>query len=302
MLGCGAFGNDGLPVASHPGISGDFSRAVVVAGVTRNYLLDVQSTVLDGAPTPVVLLLHGGGGTAAGVARSTDGISGLADRHGFIAAYPESKGGHLDDGRETVTAHTHDVAFIAALLDALAAEYSVGARRVYAAGISNGGMMSIHLAYELSSRFAAIATVAAKMSAALAASCSPARAVPIVMFSGTADPLMPYAGGSVFGRVGGAVLSAPDTAAFWACRNGVAASPRISSLPDTATNDGTTPDLLTHGSADSAGEVALYRINNGGHTWPGGTQYLPERFIGKLSKDFSATDAMWAFYSRHTLP
>ena len=81
----------------------------------------------------------------------------LADRHGFIAVYPDSRRGHWDDGRETVTDPTDDVAFIGALLDALAAEYAVDARRIYAAGISNGGMMSMRLACELSGRLAAIA-------------------------------------------------------------------------------------------------------------------------------------------------
>lgn len=207
---CGAGGGEGPPAGAHPGTSGDFSRTVVVSGVARNYLLHVPVTYRDGTPAPLVLLLHGGTGTAAGVGRGTGGFSGLADRHGFIAAYPDSKGGHRDDGRETVTAHTNDVAFIVALLAALAAEYHVDARRVYAAGISNGGMMSMRLACELSNRIAAVATVAANVPAALAATCSPPRAVPIAMFSGSADPLMPYAGGSAFGRVGGAVLLRGD--------------------------------------------------------------------------------------------
>ena len=208
------------------GAAGDFSKTVVVRGVTRSWLLHVPASYAGTLPMPVVLLLHGGGGRAAGIERSTGGFSALADRHGFIAVYPESRRGHWDDGRETVTDHTDDVAYIGALLDALAAEYKVDARRIYAAGISNGGMMSMRLACELPGRFAAIATVGANMPAALAASCGSARAVPVVMFSGTTDPLMPYGGGRVFGPVGGQVLSAPDTAAFWARRNGGATQPQ----------------------------------------------------------------------------
>ena len=283
--------------ADPPGAAGDFSKTVVVAGVTRSWLLHVPPSYAATRPAPVVLLLHGGGGRAVGIERHTGGFSALADQHGFIAVYPDSRRGHWDDGRETVTDRTDDVAFIEALLNALAAEYRVDARRTYAAGISNGGMMSMRLACELAGRFAAIATVGANMPAALAARCRPARAVPVVMFSGTADALMPYAGGRVFGPVGGAVLSAPESAAFWARSNGGATQAQTRALPDTDPGDGTTTDLL-----EFPGDVALYRINEGGHTWPGGTQYLPVRFVGKVSKDFSANEVIQAFFGRHALP
>jgi polyhydroxybutyrate depolymerase len=283
--------------AELPGIAGDFRKTVVVGSVTRSWLLHVPATYSATRPAPVVLLLHGGGGRAAGIERSTGGFSALADRHGFIAVYPESRRGHWDDGRETVTDHTDDVAYIGALLDALATEYAVDARRIYAAGISNGGMMSMRLACELSGRFAAIATVGANMPAALAASCQPARAVPVVMFSGTADSLMPYAGGRVFGPVGGVVLSAPESATFWASRHGTASAPQPRAMPDTDPGDGTTTDLL-----EFADDVTLYRINDGGHTWPGGTQYAPARFVGKVARDFSANEVIHTFFGRHTLP
>lgn len=295
-----------LPAASAvaadaPGLAGDFRKTVVVAGVNRSWLLHVPASYSGTRPVPVVLLLHGGGGRAAGIERSTGGFSALADRHGFIAVYPDSRRGHWDDGRETVTDPTDDVAFIDELLGALAAEYRVDARRVYAAGISNGGMMSMRLACELSGRFAAIATVGANMPAALAATCRPSRAVPLVMFSGTADPLMPYGGGRVAGPVGGVVLSAPETAAFWARRNAGAATSQTRTLVDADADadpgDGTTTELL-----EFTGDVALYRVHDGGHTWPGGTQYLPVRFVGKVSKDFSANEMIHAFFDRHVLP
>lgn len=283
--------------ADPPGAAGDFTKTVVVAGVTRSWLLHVPPSYAATRPAPVVLLLHGGGGRAAGIERHTGGFSKGADRHGFIAVYPDSRHGHWDDGRETVTDPTDDVAFIGALLDALAAEYAVDARRIYAAGISNGGMMSMRLACELAGRFAAIATVGANMPAALAASCQPARAVPVVMFSGTADALMPYAGGRVAGPVGGVVLSAPESAAFWARHNAGSAASQTRALVDADPGDGTRTDLL-----EFPGEVALYRINDGGHTWPGGTQYLPARFVGKVSRDFSANAVIQAFFARHVLP
>jgi pimeloyl-ACP methyl ester carboxylesterase len=188
------------------------------------------------------MLFHGGGGSAATVSGPTGGFSALADRSGFIAVYPDSVAGYWDDGRETLTARTNDVAFTAALLDALAIEYKVDARRVYASGISNGGMMVQRLACELSNRIAAVASVAANMPSAVATTCSPARAMPVVMFSGTADPLMPYNGGSVVSPSAGLVLSAPATASWWAAKNQAAATPQVAAWPDVAPGDGTTTD------------------------------------------------------------
>jgi polyhydroxybutyrate depolymerase len=261
-----------------------------VAGVTRTYLLHVPVAYANASASQVVMLFHGGGGSAATVSGPTGGFSALADRSGFIAVYPDSVAGYWDDGRETLTARTNDVAFTAALLDALAIEYKVDARRVYASGISNGGMMVQRLACELSNRIAAVASVAANMPSAVATTCSPARAMPVVMFSGTADPLMPYNGGSVVSPSAGLVLSAPATASWWAAKNQAAATPQVAAWPDVAPGDGTTTDVLT--CASTAGEVALYRVNGGGHTWPGGTQYLPVSWVGTASKAFSANDAM----------
>jgi polyhydroxybutyrate depolymerase len=42
--------------------------------------------------------------------------------------------------------------------------------------------------------------------------------------------------------------------------------------------------------------VKLAAIEGGGHTWPGGYQYLPERFIGKTSQDVDANALIWNFF------
>ncbi|KNZ31745.1 MAG: hypothetical protein AD742_17130 [Methylibium sp. NZG] len=286
----------------YPGTVGDFTKTVSVAGVTRTYLLHVPAGYRADAAAPVVLLLHGGGGSAAGVGAATGGFSALADKYNFIAVYPDSVAGNWDDGRETITARTNDVAFVAALLDALAVEYHVDAKRVFATGISNGGMMSHRLACDLSSRIAAIASVAANLPASLASTCSPGRPMPVAMFAGTADPIIPYAGGTLTVGQGGTVLSVADSALFWARKNQVSLTPRTAALPNADTTDDTTTDLIEYGGAASAGEVALYRVNGGGHTWPGGAQSLPVLLVGKVARDFSANEAIWAFFSRHARP
>jgi polyhydroxybutyrate depolymerase len=305
--GGGSAGSGGstTPPSGYTGTAGDFSKSVSVAGVSRSYLLHVPASYSSATPSAAVLLLHGGGGSAATISNITGpgGLSATADRNNFITIYPDSQAGNWDDGRETITTRTNDVAFVAALLDALALEYNLDPRRVFATGISNGGMMTFRLGCELSSRIAAIATVAANMPQALVSACNPSRPMPLLMLSGTADPLMPYDGGTVAGGgLGGLVLSAPASASFWLNKNANTALPLSIGLPDTDANDGTTTDLLTYGSAGAAGEVAFYRINGGGHAWPGGTQYFSALLIGRVAKDFSGNDAIWAFFARHNKP
>jgi polyhydroxybutyrate depolymerase len=286
------------------GAPGDFDKTIAVGTASRRYLLHVPASYRSGTAMPAVVLFHGGQGSATTIANITgkDTFSVFADRAGFIAIYPNSVSGTWDDGRDTVTVATNDVAFVDALLDEVAKDYNIDAKRVYATGISNGGMMTHRLACDLPKRFAAVATVAANMPVSLSTKCSPTRAMPIAMLSGDADPLMPYAGGSISGGISGNVLSVADTVKFWLNKNGLVANAKTSSLADADTTDGTTTTLFEYGTAGSSNDVALYSIKSGGHTWPSGTQYLAESIIGKVARDFSGNDAIWNFFMKHSLP
>jgi polyhydroxybutyrate depolymerase len=292
-----------IPVVSQ-GVPGDFDKTITVGTASRRYLLHVPASYKSGTAMPVVVLFHGGQGSATTIANITgkDTFSVFADRAGFIAIYPNSVSGTWDDGRDTVTVSTNDVAFVDALLDEVAKDYNVDTKRVYATGISNGGMMTHRLACDLTKRFAAIATVAANMPVSLSTKCSPTRAMPIAMLSGDADPLMPYAGGSISGGISGNVLSVNDTVKFWLTKNSLVATAKTSSLVDADTTDGTTTTLFEYGTSGSSNDVALYSIKGGGHTWPSGTQYFTELLIGKVARDFSGNDAIWNFFIKHSLP
>jgi polyhydroxybutyrate depolymerase len=293
----------GTPIV-YLGTPGDFDKSLTVASASRRYLMHVPTTYRSSTPMPVVLLFHGGQGSATTIANITgkDNFSVFADRAGFIAIYPNSVSGTWDDGRDTVPVATNDVAFVDALLDEVAKDYNIDTKRVYATGISNGGMMTHRLACDLTKRFAAVATVAANMPVSLSAKCSPTRAIPIAMISGDADPLMPFAGGSITGGISGNVLSVPDTVKFWLNKNSLVTTAKTSLLADADTADGTTTTLLEYGMAGSNNDIALYSIKNGGHTWPSGTQYFTEFVIGKVARDFSGNDAIWNFFTKYSLP
>jgi polyhydroxybutyrate depolymerase len=168
-------------------------------------------------PLPVVLVLHGGGGDAAGMERLS-GFDAAAGRYGFIAVYPDGYRRSWADGRGSSAADqagVDDVACLGALVTRVDTDDDGDPARTYVTGISNGGMMSYRLACDPGGRIRAFAPVAAGMPAPLDGSCHPARPVPMLEIAGTADPIVPYGGGpvTVLGTGGrGEVRSAPETA------------------------------------------------------------------------------------------
>lgn len=237
------------------------------------------------------MMLPGTGGTPEAQANLTSiGNAVVAD--GFWAVLPEA----LDNGWNDNPGYStgvDDVGFNAKVIDILTGYLHLDADRIFVSGLSDGAFMAERLGCELSDRIAAIALVAGTMSNGLSAACGPASPRPIMFIDGTADPIVPYSGG----RLG--VMSAPDAYARWlSLHNCNAASTMTTALPDVA-NDGTTISVARNAGCGSGGEVRLYTVNNGGHTWPGGSQYLPESMIGKTSADLNANDEIWSFFSTH---
>jgi polyhydroxybutyrate depolymerase len=140
------------------------SHTLLSGGRSRTYRLHVPSGPHDGRPAALVLVFHGGRGDGESVERLT-GFDALSDREGFLVAYPDGVGKQWNDGREvadfeTFQDHVDDVAFVADLIDAIGNGHAVDPKRVFATGISNGGIFSHYLGARLSGRIAAIAPVA----------------------------------------------------------------------------------------------------------------------------------------------
>lgn len=268
-----------------------------------------------GVPRPLVLIFHGGS-QSAGEMEQMSGLSAAADRHGFVAAYPEGFESSWNDGRGTTRAAragVDDVAFARALLGEIPRRTAIDPRRVYAVGISNGGLLVARLACEMADRFAAVAVVAASMSETLAEDCRPARGIPILGIHGVEDPLVPFAGGEVrggraieaTGRVaGGRVLSAQATREFWAGANGCGADPARTRLPSRF-RDGTGVRMIRHGGGRDGSEVVWYEIAGGGHRWPPRraerplVERLARRGLGVSSRNLDATETIWEFFRKH---
>jgi len=277
-------------------LAGDARHTISVDGRTREYWVHLPS---GGQRTglPLVLLLHGGTGTAEGMERIAH-YNRVADAHGVLAVYPQGWRRSWNDGRPNTPAaknHVDDVKFISVLIDRLAVDYGIDRSRVFASGLSNGGFMSQRLGCELADRIKAVAPVAGTMGTEYAPACHPSRPVSILEVHGTDDPLIPFNGGQDKGRDGGTTdVSVMATYDFWVTTDGCP-TPVLSQLPDTA-NDGTTTTVHTARPCTNGSAALLYVVNGGGHTWPGGEQYLPAALVGKTSRDWDASETITQFF------
>lgn len=281
--------------------AGDHVRTLEVDGQSRSYLLHIPPASDAPEPAPVVLVFHGAGMNARRM-QAFSGLNAKADEVGFVAVYPNGTGAgpfltFNSGGVEwsVLRDQPDDVAYAARLLDDLATVVRIDPQRIYATGMSNGAMMCYRLAVELSDRIAAIAPVAGTMAAMHA---EPQRPVPVLHFHGTEDRLVPFGGPDQRVPKFLTFKSVEDTVATWVKRNGCRDNPRIEQLPDTS-DDGTTVTRKTY-CGNQGAEVTLVVVHGGGHTWPG--RQPPLGMLGRSTRDISATDLIWEFFSRHRLP
>jgi polyhydroxybutyrate depolymerase len=180
----------------------------------------------------------------------------------------------------------------------------VDGKRVYATGISNGGIFSHYLAANLSSRIAAIAPVVGGLAEPFAEKFKPEKPVSVLILQGTKDPLVPFNGGfvTVAGGKRGKILSTEKAARKWVEHNNRQREAIKEELPDKDAKDGCTVTRLRYPKGKDGSEVIVYRIEGGGHTWPNGLQYLPENLIGKVCRDIDGSEVIWQFFKNHPKP
>jgi len=287
-------------------------RKIEVNKTERKYLIHVPPAKNEKEKRPLVIVLHGGGGNPAQMERV--GFNALAARENFIVVYPQGTasglkiGSHWNDGR-TATMQAHrdgidDVAFIAQMIDSLIENDNVDPKRVYATGISNGAIMSHRLGAELSEKITAIAGICGSLAEGLEKSFAPKNPVSVLMINGTKDELAPYDGGAIAlpAILGGAatdrgrITSTDTTLKLWVKANACAEKADVGVEVDKVANDGTSVVTSTYGGGKDGSNVVLMKVIGGGHTWPGGVQYLPKALVGPVSKEFNATETVWEFF------
>jgi polyhydroxybutyrate depolymerase len=298
---------------------------------SRQYTVHLPPSYSRRIPYPVVIDIHGGSGNKESARlsscpdRDPDSpgcLDRLADCEGFIVVYPDGtqesglpKGmrsfnaggganGYVCIAGDACTTDVDDVRFFGDLIDALKRHYRIDPNRVHVAGLSNGAAMSHRLACELSDRVASIAAVGGGNQYATSRECAPGRSVPVLQIHGTADRCFPYDGGyerCTLLQPYGFRVSVADTVAGWVGRNGCGSTPVVEDWPDADPDDGTTVTQMRYPDCSGGGDVTLLRVNGGGHTWPGGSDNLPDWIVGKVSREFSANQVMWEFFKAHPL-
>ncbi len=237
---------------------------------TRRFIVHTPPQVREGRPLPVVLSFHGGGGTARGTQEYT-GTDSIADREGFIVVYPE-----------------------------------IDQRRVYATGLSNGGMMSYRLAAELGDRIAAIAPIAGGM---VVDSIRSPRPVPIMHIHSVDDPRALYAGGVgpsfPFTNIRVVHPVMDSVIARWVRFDGCPATPVVGETIHGRAGSpsaGHTATPIRYAPCARSGEIVLWKLTGAGHVWPGAGVQSWQKYVGPATDVIGADTLMWRFFQRFSLP
>jgi polyhydroxybutyrate depolymerase len=286
---------------------GEEKVTIESGGETRWFFRHVPPSYTGTTPMPVVVDIHGYAEGAAIHERMTE-LGAYGDAHGFVTITPQGAG---PVARWNTTLGGPDVKFVGDLLDSLDRTLCVDDRRVFVTGLSNGAFMTSAVACAYADRVAAVAPVAGIQDIA---GCAPARPVPVVAFHGTADPFVAYTGGlgpkalqlpapDGSGRTlgeSGLVANAtggpsiPAITAAWARRNGCAATPTERTIAAEVT--------LIRYRCPPGGDVELYRITGGGHSWPGSAfSRAIVAVVGPTTTSISADDVIWRFFTGHPL-
>lgn len=275
------------------------------SGLERHFLVYAPASLPDHRAVPVVFVFHGGGGEAKGTMNLSQ-FNSVADNGQFIVVYPQGVGRSWNDGRVTTVSQAHrdnvdDVAFFDAMLERINRDYRVDPRRIFVTGISNGGIFAHFLAAHRSDKIAAIAPVAAGIANPFHEQFQPTHAVSVLMIQGTDDRFVPYDGGPILPgsrEDRGKVISTQEAASLWVKANGCQPDATEELLPDRDPNDGCRVRALRWSSCRDGSAVWLYRVEGGGHTWPGGIQYLPRAIVGRVTHDIDSQN-IWEFFRAH---
>ena len=272
---------------------GEFGIWVHSGLYNRTYFLHTPPNMGEVGSHPLLILLHGAGGTGEYFHRllSADEVT---DSAGFITVYPDGLEGTWTVGCNDCTAaealKADDVTFLQTLTRHLADSLPLDTTRVFVAGFSQGGSLAHLFGCRASMTPSGIAGVASLGYRSLAADCAPSKPFPVITIHGTHDPVAYYNG---FGFEA-PLQSVPETIDMWRGIMECGPTPIITELPDTAADYTTVTSFLFTGCA-SGSSVAHYRVNVGGHTWPGPTGPWGG-LVGTHSRSLDATREILSFF------
>ncbi len=254
-------------------------------GLMREYILYVPASYSGSEFVPLLFNFHGAGGTADDQMEWGD-FRSIADTAGFLIVHPQGTGpGIWNIG----AGQADDIGFVEAMIDSIAAEYTINLDRVYATGKSLGGFFSIHLAGQLSEKIAAVASVSGTMTQGTYDASAPTRPTPVMQIHGTDDSLVPYDGNPFY-------LSVDEVLDYWISYNNGNTNPIVTQLPDIDTTDGTTVERYVYNNGDNGVTVEHLKVIGGGHSWPGSNDPYPG-----TNFDIDGSEEIWIFLSKYDI-
>jgi polyhydroxybutyrate depolymerase len=260
-------------------------------GVQRSYRVYVPANYTGASAVPLVFNLHGYTSNAL-QQEFYSGMNSVADTAGFIICYPDGLNASWNSAfQPPYYGGVDDVGFISVLIDTLQQNYNIAPTRVYSCGMSNGGFMSYRLACDLEDRIAAIASVTGSMSTTQLTNCNASRSIPILEIHGTTDATVPYTTTALS-------IGIDSLLSYWRVQNGCTAPVIRDTLPDLVQEFSTVTTQWYKGCNDNV-EVAHYKIQNGGHTWPGALFQIPGLVT---NMDIRASVEIWKFFYRFSHP
>lgn len=271
----------GSSTAGPDGLEGSF----LVEGYEWTWVATIPTSYSPDVPMPVVVGFHG----MTEPIEHFEAMSGLpevGEEKGFISVFPSGTIGILAP-MDVTGGHSLGVR---TLLDDLGAQACIDENRIYATGISMGGFFSSYVGCALSDRLAAVAPIAGSF---VPPDCSLTRPVPEIVFHGTEDHNVYYEGeaNQPFPEM---ALPIEQSAASWAAMNGCAATTSEEKIGSDVT--------VISWDCPSGDEVVLYRLEGGGHSWPGthSPGYVPQPGDG-INNTIDATRVMWDFFVQHPM-
>jgi polyhydroxybutyrate depolymerase len=275
------------------------NESITIDGLKREFITYIPAGIRNQDKPPIIISLHGRLGTAAGQMKFAD-FKPIADREKIIIVCPQGIDRSWNDGRGTPAnaKGINDVKFIDQLITYITNTYNADAGRIYVTGMSNGGFMTSRLACELNNRIAAIAVVGASMDEDMG--YQPSKPIPAMYIQGTKDPLVPFTGGQMKKGAGGTIYGHEEVLKKWAVVDNCDSKPMVTNLP-VKVNDGTSVIKEEYINPTNNLKVTGFTIVDGGHTWPGGSQYLPKFIIGSITKNLDACEEIWKFFKQNRL-
>ncbi|ACU60595.1 CE1 family esterase [Chitinophaga pinensis] len=282
------------PIPKTPPLSATIRTSKIKVGeLERSFLSYVPAKAPD--HPALVIMLHGSGLDGKRFREWTGySFDQLADKHGFLVAYPDGYKGNWNDCRinapfEAKQLNIDDMGFLHTLIAYYERQYNIDPAKVFVFGYSNGGQMAFRLAMETPEKVAAIAAVCASLPDAATCSCTMQGATPpVLLINGTADKIIPYKGGEVtlFFKKVGIGISAPATAKHFADRNNA-----VEQQPETTSGTISQRTWIKEGHAF----VKLISISGGGHTVPQQTFRFP-RLLGMTSTAYDSPSEACHFF------